>query len=346
MRWCDWFAQWLNPGPPFEVEEEMEPLASLACVSRRCHNVKSQKNPDVQCPLAATTGDYCFRHYKNPRPFKLRILTDDSPPSKGVAAVRLQRFWRRLVPLRRWKSQGPAANDRTLSMNDTELYSFDPLSSIPSLYFISFADSHKTIWSFDLRTLAHSIGVGLQTINPYTRDTLSQATQEFIHHRIAWLRQRGYQVRHIAEDILTPEQIWNQRVLDVFLKIEALGYYASCDWFHALRVFDHAYLYRKLLDLWVWRLELTEAQQEEIVPGWRGGGTNHILPLFPFGPDANLEKSRAWWQRTNLGILEALVSRAPGREQQKLGAMYILMGLVQVSRTAAVALPWVVELVF
>ena len=226
-------------------------------------------------------------------------------------------------------------------MNDTELYSFDPLSSIPQLYFISFADSHKTVWSFDIRTLAHSMGTGLQTINPYTREPISASTKEFVHRRIAWLRMRGYQIRHLAEDILTPEQIWNQRVLDVFLKIEALGYYASCDWFHQLRVYDHVYLYRKLLDLWMWRLELTDAQREEIVPGWRGAA-----PLFPFHPEVNLEKSRSWWQRTNLAILEALVGRAPGREQQKLGAMYVLMGLVQVSRAAAAALPWVVELVF
>jgi hypothetical protein len=38
--------------------------------------------------------------------------------------------------------------------------------------------------------------------------------------------------------------------------------------------------------------------------------------------------------------MEAFVTRAEDAEHQKMGVMYMLMALVQVSRAAAEALPW------
>ena len=335
----------INPG--LEEEEAMIAAPSF----RRCANSKSRKNPDVQCPLSATHGDYCHMHYKKPRPFRVRNVTETDAlaallPSKGgdsapaSAARKIQAAWRAAAPLLRFSSQGPAANDIRLATNDTELYTLDPTHKIQSLYLFSFADSHKTVWAFDIRTLSHSMATGFPQQNPYTREGLPAAVLARLHRRIEWLRARKYQILHIEKDELTPEQAWNQRVLDVFLKIEALGYYVSNRWFHELTVPQHKAYYIRLYELWEWRLGLTPTQKEAVVPGHLAAGPAR---LFRFPPDSLPSKERVWWERTTLGLIEAFITRAVDRENRKLGALYVLMGLVQVSREAARGLPWVVE---
>lgn len=328
----------INPGLN---QEDMEARA----VFRRCANQKSRENPDVQCPYAATYGDYCHRHYKVPRPFGssgAAAGADKSPrpdaTSLIAAATCIQRAWRRAAPLLRFRAQGPAANQRDLAMNSTELCSMDPVASIPAVYLFSVADSRKVIWAFDIRSLLHMLSAApdhaLQ--NPYSREPFTPAATTVLHRRIKWLRDRKYNILYLPTDILTEDQIWNQRVLDTFLKIEALGYYANSEWFHDLGPFQHLVFYAKLLSLWEWRLGLAPAEKEVIVPG-HGSLFRHVPST------ALLGHSKGWWARGNIAIIDAFIGRAADVEHQKLGALYVLMALVQASPAAAAALPWVVE---
>lgn len=339
--------QWyINPGIEEEEAIMKPPAAPAPTPLRRCANRKSRKNPDVQCPLNATHGDYCHMHHRNPFPFRIRSTsssTNDiySSATSEEAAAKIQKAWKQAAPLLRFCHQGPAANDLTLATNDKELYSLDSVSSIPQVYLFTFADSRRTLWAFDIRTLSHSMATGFPQQNPYTRELLPSDALAALYSRIEWLRARKYHILHLNTDVLTEEQLWNQRVLDVFLKIEALGYYASNRWFHSLSLLQHEALYRRLYQLWEWKLGLSQAQKEQIIPG-------HLAPgpaphLFRFAPESIPLKEKSWWERTNLGLIEAFISRAVDRENRKLGAMYVLMGLVQVSREAALALPWVVE---
>jgi hypothetical protein len=128
------------------------------------------------------------------------------------------------------------------------------------------------------------------------------------------------------------------------LKIEALGYYVSCDWFQELSLEQHIVMYGRLFTLWHVRLGLTPQEKSTIVPGHETGPL--AGRLFKFTPDRVPHKERAWWEKHNLALIETFVTRAENKEHRKLGALYFLMGLVQVSRPAARALPWVVEAVY
>lgn len=303
---------------------------------RVCLNVKSRANPDIQCHLSATHGDYCSRHYKKPNPFAKPPIRDERVYTRSdrVAVQKIQRFLRLHLPLYRFSKQGPAANDRSLATNDTELYSLDPVDTIPKHYFISFSEEN-TIWAFDIRTIVQTMGNGFPSQNPYTRGEFTASIKERIHRRIAWLRKRHYPVIHMNTDILTTEQCWNHKVLDIFLKIDALGYYASCDWYHKLSMAQHVAFYRTLFSLWDFRIGLSRADKERIVPQHQG--------LFKFHPDEMPTKSALWWQKNTLTLIEAFITRSSEKEQQKLGAMYALMALARVSRRAAEALPWLLE---
>ena len=340
----------LNPGHYQEEEEDMEAAVALQRTEfRQCCNQKSRGNPDVQCPFAATQGDYCGRHFKHPRPFKpLEPGEDESPrpdPSEEeiAAAKRIQKIWQRAAPLLRFWGQGPAANALDLAMNSTELCSMDPLETIPPVYFFSLADSRKTIWGFDIRSLLHMLQkAGANSIqNPYSREPFSEATMTALHRRIRWLRDRKYNILYQTSDVLTEEQIWNQKVLDTFLKIEALGYYANAEWFHAMHPLHHVAFYTRLLNLWDWQLGLSLAEKEVIVPGHSSAGSQRLFRIPP-GPELLL-RDRGWWSRSNLALIDSFIGRATDIENQKLGALYVLMALVQVSRPAAEALPWVLE---
>ena len=336
----------VNPGLEEDTMSEPHTL-HLRHDFRQCQNIKSRKNPDVQCPLSATHGDYCSRHYKNPRPFYLsheafkgevspRIYTR----SEHAAATKIQRFWKLFAALNAFFSKGPAANDLSLSTNDTELYTLEPITKIPSPYIFTIADSRKYIWSFDIRTLIHGMAAGAPIKNPYIRETLDESAMQKLHSRISWLRKRKYHILHVNTDTLTESQVWNQKILDVFLKIEALGYYANCEWFHELSRYELMLFYQKLYILWDWKLGLMPADKESIVPGHLASAAQR---LFRFTPGENLDKDKGWWQRTVLGLIDTFISRSPDSELQKLGALYVLMALVQVSRDAADALPWILE---
>lgn len=311
---------------------------------RKCASIKSKKHRDQACTYTATQGDYCSRHSKNPVRYKPKeevaeFVTNTRQTTKAVQA--LQRFWRRKSSLLRYNRQGPAANDRSLAANQTEVYSLDPLDSIPQSSFFSFADELKTIWAFDIRSLSHLVTETSEIVNPYTRTPLQSKTLKQIHSRIVWLRERKFPILYATGENMSQEQLWNQKVLDVFFKMEALGYRASCRWFDELRIIDHEAFYRRLHRLWTYQLGLNHGEKEAIVPGYSSGQTK----LFRQSPDklqGELHDLR-WWRRTTLNLILQFLTKAPQKNNQSLGALYIVMTLVQVVPEAAEAYPWVRE---
>jgi hypothetical protein len=311
---------------------------------RKCANIKSKKHKDQPCVLAATHGDYCSRHFKNPTRFIQEVtrLPDRVMTRSGHTSIqRIQRRWRIWSSRNRFRRQGPAANARDLASNQTEVYSLDSLDSIPQSFFFSFADETKNIWAFDIRSLSHLVTEGSEIVNPYTRGLIDSSVLKKIHTRIVWLRERKFPILYATGENMTQEQIWNQKVLDVFFKMEALGYRASCRWFDEMNLTDHMQFYRRLHRLWMYQLGLTAMEKEAIVPGYNAGMTK----LFKQSPDRLEAQTHdlRWWRRANLNLILEFLTRAPQKSQQGLGALYILMALVQVVPEAAEAYPWVRE---
>lgn len=318
-------------------------------VVRKCINIKSRKTPDLQCKLNAVQGDYCSRHYKHPCRFLAKTVESEKRSTRAeVAAVkRLQSFWRTKAPYYMMCRQGIGrllrcpCNAQYESRNKTELYTFDPIEAIPSLYYFSYVSEDGGLWSFDIRSLGQILSGGNLKQNPYTREAFTDRIIRKIRNRIAWLRMRKYTILYPTGADLTSEQLWKQRVLDVFMRIDSLGYYVSCDWFHAMSHKDHIDFYKTVYDVWNVRLGLSAAQKETIVPGH----ANPMKLLFHFTPAMleSRERSKPWLEKLNLMLIYSFVTRSPDREQQKLGAMYCIMGLVTVSEDAAEGFPWVVQ---
>jgi hypothetical protein len=309
---------------------------------RQCANIKSRKHPDIQCPLAASDGEFCARHTKNPTRFAKKTVPHDNPYSSQYAAERLQRWWRIRCPLLRFRRQGPAINFPAIAANQTDIYTLDPVDQIPVLYRWSYADDKKHIWLFDVRSLsmAHTQNSTATSItNPYTRETLPTAIQDHFRNWCEWLRGRKYCIIHSSTLELTEEQIWHQKVLDTTLKYDRMGYHMCLSWFETLSIRQLAMLYIQLWELWSFRLQLDPQIKAQVVPGW-----NHTdTLLFKYTLTELYQRTeRQWWLRTVLEVLDRLVSSAQTNEHKVLGALYGMTAFAQISQTVRQYYPWLV----
>lgn len=287
-------------------------------------------------------GDFCARHWKRPQRYT-PFMGNTYITRQYINNIRkIQTWWRKLHAFLSFARQGPAMHLRAISQNETEIYSLESIQKIPQAFFFSYADSQRCVWSFDIRSLVALMSQGHTLTNPYTREPISQQTLGRIRNQISYLRSRKYPLVYFT-GVLTDEQIWNQKVLDVFMKLESLGYLCSCEWFTNLNVDEHKNFYRLLFQLWQWRLGLSATEKEEIVPHH----TRQSSRIFKSCPDALIatDHDLRWWQKHNLTLINAFVSRSEDKTKQALGSLYVLMAFVQVSEDAAEAYPWILETV-
>ena len=238
-----------------------------------------------------------------------------------------------------WKLQGPATFVPEAAHNEKDIYSYDPIATIPRLYRFSYVDTNQHCWLFDLRFLLQLLQYGSELKNPFTQALVDTATTERLDCFTMKLRKRSIPIVYLDADELTPEQIWNQKVLDVFLKLNALGYGANLLWFETMTHRMHEHFYTRLFDLWA-NLGLSEDAKEKIVNGHASGRS----PLFRWNPMAICGRGLEikWWRKQNLMLMKAFLSRAEDRENQSTGALYVLTALANTHPACAQAFGWLV----
>lgn len=313
---------------------------------RQCVNIKSKKHPDIQCPFAATQGEFCTRHSKNPRRMHLIKVdsADISLESLGQAEYvkKLQRWWRWRIGLRRFMAQGPATNAPDTAENETDLFTLDDVKYIPTIYRWSYCDTRKHIWLFDIRSILMTISEENdgQLLNPYTREYVGEKAETHFHSRWSWLRGRKYCLVHVMEQEMTPEQLWHQKILDTIMKYDMLGYHTAIHWFEELNIRQLWYFYNELWELWYYRMQLSPQVKEQVVPGW----SNPNTLLFKWNPQSLLFRNeRRWWQNTIIELMDRLVSSSRVKENRVLGALYGITAFAIVSPRVRMFYPWLVE---
>jgi len=294
-------------------------------------NIKSKKFPRERCSYKAARGDFCSRHYKHPVVFTIPFVTR----SIHASVIKIQRFWRLRNGLHLVKTLTPAFFVRSICHNDTEISSFDPVDSIPRAYFFAIRDSSR-IWGFDIRTLVIQYEEGGKLENPYTKELCNSETLKIFRDRVELLR-RWKKPLHFAEITdLTPKQSWNLRVLDMCLRLDMLGYRISTQWFTNLILSDQKQLYELLYNIWN-SDSLTDVLREQIVPNF----STTVHALFKWTPSKiSMKNDMDSVRRTNLNVLERLISSATQQSDKTLGAMYAVMALSRVSYRCRQAYPW------
>ena len=321
-----------NPGPN----------SSALDTKPQCKSIKSKKNKHLRCPNPVKGDDgWCAKHKKSQIEWT-RVSDSKSPFTKKQkdAAIRLQKWARLRLRIRLQQSLGPATFCLDLAHNDKDIYTYEPSSTIPLTYRFSYSDGQKLVWIFDIRFLLHMLQYGNEFKNPFTQDLMSVQTIERLQTRAATLRKRGQPIVYLESDELTPEQIWNQKVLDVFLKLSALGYSANVLWFESLTAKGHSIFYTRLYNLWNHLLSLTVTDRERIIPG-HNSGRNPLFRFFPEDLGSEIHELK-WWRKQTLSLMNAFLNRGPDKQTQGCGALYILTALAQTHPRCAESYPWLV----
>jgi hypothetical protein len=119
-----------------------------------------------------------------------------------------------------------------------------------------------------------------------------------------------------------------------------LGYRIATQWFSDLDIVLHRTLYLSLYTLWNDDLGLSISDKDRIVPRHSA----EDFKLFKWSPAKVIRKTEIdSIRRTNLNVMERLISSAVQQSDKTLGAMYSVMALAKVSYRCRQAYPWIVE---
>lgn len=290
----------------------------------------------TQCTRDKRIGDFCRMHSTKTNIIRI----DQVVPSKtklkqsnDIAPI-IKRFYIQKINSLR----GPALFNRRICNNDEDMYTMDSLEDIHPMDFFSFEDKDGFIYGFHIQTIEkhieHSIN---ETSNPYTKDILSDKIIKDIKQVSQYSQKFGLK-SPIVNDIPTDKNfITRNRILNLFQKMDTLNNYTNISWFLDL---DKRYLLRlieNIKDLFYYRMSLTSQKQRALVPG--GKILRNNISYY---------KSLSIYRLRNILIddFENLVNFSPNRDDQYLGSLIILSGLVDISSECALAYPWLVQSTF
>jgi hypothetical protein len=121
------------------------------------------------------------------------------------------------------------------------------------------------------------------------------------------------------------------------LRLDLLGYRVATHWFSELSIEQQKKLYSILYLEWMDGINITPQVQEAMVPD----GNKPATRLFKWHPNRifrnpDLDSVR----RTNLNVMERMISSAVEQSDQTVGAMYSVRALALVNPQCRRAYPW------
>tara|TARA_B100001093_G_scaffold435786_1_gene433899 strand:- start:4 stop:954 length:951 start_codon:yes stop_codon:yes gene_type:complete len=248
--------------------------------------------------------------------------------------ISCQQKIRKKLNYRKVETQGEGILDKSKCSNQEDFYTLDNIMELEDKYFFSYRESNH-IYFFDIRSFKKLLQNDSK--NPYTRNDIPDDAIKMFNKRIAYLKENNIVIEEIIEK-LSKEQIFNNRVLTIFQKIDMLNVIAGgvdIKWFLDLNILQLKTLYKSLEDIWNYRTQLSPQKKHEIVPN---------ESMFPYRvmDIYNLNKKKLI-QKIILKEIDKLVSSAESDEDKRTGGYLVLTGLVEVSIPCMEALPWLVQ---
>ena len=237
------------------------------------------------------------------------------------------------------KLKGPAYLNRKCT-NETDFFTLEDIKDIPSAQFLSYKDKDDFIYGFDICSLYNMIVVEkMEKKNPYNRKDLPKNIIENMKSIYQISKILGHTLNITIDNTihdLTQEKKIELKCLDLFQKIDELGFITNSQWFLDLsRGRLRAYL-RELMDIWNYRAQLSQETKRKVEPQ-RGN------PFYNFNVQIILSQEKEQIQKKVLDIIEIFITRGETREDRSLGVYYVLGALTMVSIDAANSLPWLYE---
>ena len=225
---------------------------------------------------------------------------------------------------------GKCMYNKELCSNDTDFYTFDNIKDINDLFFFSYKDNNGFHWFFDIRSFDKLITMNQE--NPYNREIIPDNIKENANKLIDKLKKNNKYESLDIEIKMNKKQSIKQKTVDIFSKIEQFGYECHFEWFLKLNIYNLKKLYRTLEDIWNYRLQLTQENKNNICPP---NGLIYNIPLSTILSYTNIYDL----QDIILNELNK-INNAIDDSNKKLGYMYFLIGLSEVSKDCFMAHQW------
>ena len=218
-------------------------------------------------------------------------------------------------------------------VNSVDFYTLDTISEIPSIYRFNILEKDH-VYCFNIFSFQQLLD---KRLNPYTREQLTKAVIERFNKHYSVLSILGLVFKN-EEEIVTNEQLLNLKVVELFQKIELIGFYVDTEWFNHLTTLQLLKYIRELYDIWNYRANLAPTAKIAICPPIGNPFYNIFIDNINY-----LTRDKLKW--TTLSIIEQFIKNEHSRGDQYLGACYVLQALTLVSHNAANSLPWLYQTV-
>lgn len=257
--------------------------------------------------------------------------------------IKIQRAIR--IKLRRIliKCHGPGYCNNESCVNDTDFYTLDNITEIPAMYLFSYKDEKNKIYGFHWYSFLKLISGDGKTpqseiYNPYNRELIDKhVLQTFA--KFVYLSNKVFKINlrenMDEEPIMTKQVRYQQRLTDIFMKIDSLGNYSQIEWYNSLNHHRTLRFIQELKDIWAYRLNLSLEMKRNIIGHYDPFHTLNIHALM----NISLEELKIF----GLNIIEKFITSGRTDEYKTLGSIYVLSALTLVNHNAAVALPHLYE---
>ena len=274
--------------------------------------------------------------------------------------VRIQRNFRNFISSKYRKLCGPGYLHTTRCVNDTDFYTFDKLSDIKPTEIFTYRDNDDKVYGFHTASIFHLIISSYPNItNPYNRKLIPAAIINNLYEKLIYGSLLGFRVSVKLDDpdeeeqpptvgsVTTSAGLSREKqeelfIVDLFQHINTLGNYSDSEWFIALQRAELIRFVRNVHDIWYYRANLSQEMKERICPP---SGNPFVLNNAHVNLNVLTLLTDPEIRTICVSIIERMVRRGVSREDQCLGAFYVLATLTIVSQDARNALPWLYEAV-
>jgi hypothetical protein len=294
--------------------------------------------------------------------------------------MRIQHIFRQFISRKYRTLCGPGYLHTSKCVNDTDFYTFDKLSNIKPTELFTYRDNDDKIYGFHIASIFHLIISSYPNItNPYNRKIIPADVIKNMYEKLIYGSILGFRVSVKLDDngdddddgsngngngnamystgggqslgngstipvdrTLSREKQEELFVVDLFQHINTLGNYSDSEWFIALQRVDFIRFIRNLHDIWYYRANLSQDMKDRICPP---NGNPFMLNNAHINLNVLTLLTDPEIRTICVSVIDRIVRRGVSREDQCLGAFYVLATLTIVSQDARNALPWLYEAV-
>uniref|UniRef100_A0A6C0JDH1 Uncharacterized protein n=1 Tax=viral metagenome TaxID=1070528 RepID=A0A6C0JDH1_9ZZZZ len=318
------------------------------------------KSNGKQCSKASKQEGFCNMHYKMYLKGSVKVvddvdyITNQNTPKKVLKKpisikrrtfIQLEKYFldidkiciiqkmvRGFLIRSTIQRRGISCYLRHLVNNEHDFLTFENINDIPNKNYFSYKDSNDFTWGFDIITFKELLKNNQG--NPYNTQEIDLETKaRFL--KLLYLIQNTRKVEMEKAVITDPFQLMQQKCIKVFQKMDDLEQYTQCEWFTELNLPELKELYKQILDIWDYRVQLSESDKLKYVTNGKlfTEGVSMINKYTDKNKLANLL----------LDNFDRLVSEGKTKQDKTTGALWILSSLTLVSLPARDALPWLFQ---